>query len=858
MTFRIILTGALLAALMVLNGCNNEQGRKIKLASLESASQNVNSAASSVLQVSPEQQRAIAILSFENKTRDASLDWLRRGLTDMLSTELSQSPYLNIIPMQRLNEIAGQNGKTEAELNEAAIAIEIARAAGADIVLTGRFYHLADTICIEVAILDVNSSQVLRRETVRGESLERIFAMVDTLSARVRANIRDNLEEIQSRRVNLAEMTTSVEAFRCYSLATENMEKLLWLDAEKYLEDAVKNDTTFASGYFRLAQLKFDFGKREEGEQALEKAKRYYDKLSETDKVYLELLETNKMGDGFRAITILEEAVLRLPTDAGLRAALARLYRNLGELDKSLEQFEIALELDPNSKLVYNDMGYLFAERGDFTSALNYLDKYQQLVPDEPNPYDSKGEIMMMAGRLDEAVPYYQAALDKLPEFFNSALYLATLYRESWDYKNTMAYIEHAKNTLSSLTANYEINYIEAVAFWRFGKIKEAEKAFLAILEGDPYFYYCILSAAEMYKSLGDTASALRLYNTSFKRFKEGIEREKENFTYLNNLPYFLMNADLPAGEVSSLLEKIAAFQKTPSQKAHYDFLTGLAYLRAGKTKEALARLQNSRDMQLELLARSGNRGWSWLWKFVFETLEAEDPGLPAKERFSGQLLAFSREQNKKNLEIIARFAHARFDEKYNERTLLSAEYRDAGAPLENIWRVSGPYSTKGVSGFRHAFPPESNSALSPGVESGQPQLSWQPATDGAADGYVNLKKIFGRSDWSAGYALVYIKSPEQRKAQLRLGGHDAVKLWFNDDLIMQRFYTKNGDAVLDREQVTVVLHPGYNKVLLKLTSDFMDWGFYFRVTDENGDGFPDITFHSPEEVNPSFALQQK
>jgi len=121
----------------------------------------------------------------------------------------------------------------------------------------------------------------------------------------------------------------------------------------------------------------------------------------------------------------------------------------------------------------------------------------------------------------------------------------------------------------------------------------------------------------------------------------------------------------------------------------------------------------------------------------------------------------------------------------------------------------------------------------------------------------VNLKTVLKDANWSVGYALVYIKSPDERKVQIRTGANDAYKLWFNDELVLQRYYTKTTDAVLDRDLVAVALRPGYNKVLIKVENAIHDWGFYLRVTDENGYGFKDISFHSPEMLDPSFALQQ-
>src|SRR5262249_50777873 len=48
---------------------------------------------------------SVAVLYFENNTGNAQLDWLRTGLTDMLVTDLSQSPDVEVLGTDRLVQI---------------------------------------------------------------------------------------------------------------------------------------------------------------------------------------------------------------------------------------------------------------------------------------------------------------------------------------------------------------------------------------------------------------------------------------------------------------------------------------------------------------------------------------------------------------------------------------------------------------------------------------------------------------------------------------------------------------------------------------------------------------------------------
>ena len=46
----------------------------------------------------------------------------------------------------------------------------------------------------------------------------------------------------------------------------------------------------------------------------------------------------------------------------------------------------------------------------------------------KPNPYDTRGEIFLKSGMLDEAIASYELALVKKPDFYSSRSHLAFLY----------------------------------------------------------------------------------------------------------------------------------------------------------------------------------------------------------------------------------------------------------------------------------------------------------------------------------------------------------------------------------------------------------------------------------------------
>jgi TolB-like protein len=91
---------------------------------------------------------SVAVLYFDNLSGDAELEWLRKGLTDMLVTDLSQSPDLRVLSTDRLYQILADMKK----LDESSTSFETVRAvaeeADADTVILGSFAKLGDTIRI--------------------------------------------------------------------------------------------------------------------------------------------------------------------------------------------------------------------------------------------------------------------------------------------------------------------------------------------------------------------------------------------------------------------------------------------------------------------------------------------------------------------------------------------------------------------------------------------------------------------------------------------------------------------------------------------------------------------------------------
>jgi tetratricopeptide (TPR) repeat protein len=115
-----------------------------------------------------------------------------------------------------------------------------------------------------------------------------------------------------------------------------------------------------------------------------------------------------------------EVAKLR-PSDSRLAALAGRQALIARDLKKAGEWFDRAIALDPENGPLHNEAAYVLFYAGKMEAALASLDQYNRLEPSSANPLDSRGEILLLAGRYADAEEAFLQSYQRDPRFFSSA-----------------------------------------------------------------------------------------------------------------------------------------------------------------------------------------------------------------------------------------------------------------------------------------------------------------------------------------------------------------------------------------------------------------------------------------------------
>ncbi|MBW1768205.1 MAG: protein kinase, partial [Deltaproteobacteria bacterium] len=127
----------------------------------------------------PSDKPSLAVMYFENNTGDETLDHWRKGISDLLITDLTQSKYLKVLGGDRLFDILDQMDQLEARSYSSEVLKELAAQGGVNHIARGSYSKAGDILRIDIVLQDAQSGEPIATQSVEGKGEEAIFAMVD-------------------------------------------------------------------------------------------------------------------------------------------------------------------------------------------------------------------------------------------------------------------------------------------------------------------------------------------------------------------------------------------------------------------------------------------------------------------------------------------------------------------------------------------------------------------------------------------------------------------------------------------------------------------------------------------------------
>jgi len=188
----------------------------------------------------------------------------------------------------------------------------------------------------------------------------------------------------------------------------ELAEKLQAQDSIQHFDKAISLDPDFALAELSRANAgatpKEFFGH-------LRKAVALSQKASDGERWLILATEAGANGDATTQKKCLEQLVAAYPRDERAHFNLGGYYFGQQDFAAAIEHYRKATELAPSYSPAYNILGYAYRQRADYANAEQAFKKYIELIPKDPNPYDSYAELLLKMGRFQDSLAQYAKAL---------------------------------------------------------------------------------------------------------------------------------------------------------------------------------------------------------------------------------------------------------------------------------------------------------------------------------------------------------------------------------------------------------------------------------------------------------------
>jgi eukaryotic-like serine/threonine-protein kinase len=301
---------------------------------------------------------SILTTAFQNSTGEPVFDGV---LSDGLTSQLEQSPILNLVSQQRLSQDAGYLGlPVSAHLSDAEVR-DLGIREGITASISGSIRKLGTAYVVTITARNITTGDSLVTEEAEAVDKEHVMGALSKAAARVRRKLGESVESIQKLDTPLGQATTpSLPAFEAYALGDAEHEKGHDVpEAEGYYRQALAIDPRFAMAWARLGVVCFGDDRVKEGNQYLAKAYNLSQNVSEHERLYIQgFYYSDAVGDIPKTIATLELATHVYPKEFVNYVNLGRAYGDYGEMDKSLAVFQKAVEVDPRSaKASYDLLG---------------------------------------------------------------------------------------------------------------------------------------------------------------------------------------------------------------------------------------------------------------------------------------------------------------------------------------------------------------------------------------------------------------------------------------------------------------------------------------------------------------------
>src|SRR2546421_2285929 len=353
-------------------------------------------------------EKSIAVLPFDNLSRDPDNAYFCEGVQDEILTRLAKVADLKVISRtstQRFNS-------APSDLRE------IAKQLGVMHILEGSVQKANDQVRVNVQLINAMNDAHLWAETYDRKLID-IFSVESEIAKTIADTLQAKLTGSEKKMI-ASQSTTDTTAYELYHKGRSLWEKRSGDNIPKaiaFYEQAIQHDPNYALAYAGLANayvlLPYYTGATQSGaflkaKAAAQRAVRLDSNLAEAHAALGKVLFFSEI-DLTGAMREYKRAIELQPNDATAHHWLGNdTLAALGRFEEAIAQGKRALELDPLSPVINTDFGTIFYYAHRYEESAMQLRKTLEIDPTFFYAHFNLGIALQAAGDLSGAITEYE------------------------------------------------------------------------------------------------------------------------------------------------------------------------------------------------------------------------------------------------------------------------------------------------------------------------------------------------------------------------------------------------------------------------------------------------------------------
>ena len=382
-----------------------------RIASRTGASSKTSKSARSSISVNT---KSIAVLPFENLSRDPDNAYFADGIQEEILTRLSKIADLKVISRTSTQRYKG----TPTNL------LEIAKQLGVAHILEGTVQKAADQVRVNVQLINAQTDSHLWAEKF-DRNLADIFAVESEIATKIADTLQTKLSGSEQKAI-AARPTKNSEAHQLYLKGRYFLKKRTEEGLKKSIEffnQAIDKDSGYALAYSGLADsnmylLRLGFLRGVSRKETDERAKAAATKALELDDnlaeahTSLALVKMEYEWDWTGSEREFQRAIQLDPGFAEAHHQYSHYLTAMGRSSESLTESLRALELDPLSLVLNAHLAWHYLYARQYDQAIQQCQKASELDRNYPETAEFRGLAYEQKGMYQEAIAELQTAIN--------------------------------------------------------------------------------------------------------------------------------------------------------------------------------------------------------------------------------------------------------------------------------------------------------------------------------------------------------------------------------------------------------------------------------------------------------------